>query len=496
MQAVFLLPANHLYPPAHLQAWRGVPIVMVEDETLCRRYRYHKQKLAMVLAAMREHAQALGKAGHEVRYAPLSAQTSMLNHVADVAHAAGATTLLTFTVTDHGLRKRLADLAAAEKLEWREVADPGFITSKPEFEAFAAGKKSVRMADFYRLQRRRLDLLLDVNGDPLGGRWSFDEMNRRKVPKRQALPGLPTVGHSELTRAAFREVEERFAGNPGEAAGLWLPVTRRGALAWLNRFLEERLVGFGTYEDAMTERSATLFHSTLSPLLNLGLITPAEVLARTLEFAENRSVPLNDLEGFVRQLVGWREFVRGVYDSYPHLGRSNVRRHSRRLTPHWHRGDTGLAPLDLAIANHKAWAWNHHIERLMVVSNLMNLCGVHPREVYDYFMTHYVDAHPWVMAPNVFGMGMTSDGGVFATKPYICGANYILKMSDYARGPWCDVMDGLYWRFIENNREELRRNPRLAAMASGVDRLDGARRERIFAAADDFVRRCTVTAAG
>ncbi len=496
MQAVFLLPANHLYAPVHLKAHRGTPIVMAEDAALCTRYPYHKQKLALALSAMREHAQALGKAGHEVRYAPLSAETTMLGHLAEVAHATEAKVLLTFAVTDHGLRKRLADFAVAEQLEWREVADPGFLTSKREFEEFAAGKKTVRMADFYRLQRRRLDLLLDANGDPLGGRWSFDEMNRKKVPKSQALPLLPAVSHGELSRAVICEVEDRFAGHPGEAASLWLPTTRRGALAWLSRFLEERLVGFGTYEDAMTERSVTLFHSTLSPLLNLGLLTPAEVLARTLEFADGRNVPLNDLEGFVRQLVGWREFVRGVYDNYPDMGQSNVRGHTRRLSRHWHDGDTGLAPLDLAIANHKAWGWSHHIERLMVLSNLMNLCGIHPREVYDYFMTHYVDAYPWVMAPNVFGMGMTSDGGVFATKPYICGANYMLKMSDYARGPWCDVVDGLYWRFIETNRDELRRNPRLAAMASGVDRLSAERRGRIFPAAEEFIRRCTVEGAG
>ena len=270
------------------------------------------------------------------------------------------------------------------------------------------------MADFYRTQRVSLNVLLDGNGSPQGGQWSYDADNRKRVPKSQSLPDIPHAKLSELTRATCREVSERFADHPGSADSLWLPTTRRGALAWLNRFLKERLIGFGTYEDALTTRSATLFHSTLSPLLNLGLITPNEVLERTLAYAGEQRIPINDLEGFIRQLIGWREFVRGVYENFPDMGERNVRNHTRRMTDHWHKGDTGLLPLDVAIANHQKWGWNHHIERLMVLSNLMNLCEIQPREVYEYFMTHYIDAYPWVMAPNVYGMGLTSDGGVYS----------------------------------------------------------------------------------
>jgi deoxyribodipyrimidine photolyase-related protein len=351
------------------------------------------------------------------------------------------------------------------------------------------------MAAFYRRQRVHMKLLLDGER-PLGGRWSFDESNRQRLPREQPAPELPPVQHSPITRQCLAEVGERYPDHPGDAGQLWLPTTRQGALDWFDRFLEERLVGFGTYEDALSLRSPTLFHSVLSPFLNIGLLTPDEVIARTLEAADDRAVPLNDLEGFIRQIVGWREFMRGAYRHHRHAMRNrNIWGAERIPTADWLNGRTGLDPLDQAIRTTLDYGWNHHIERLMVIANLMNLAEIHPSEVYRFFMTHYIDAYDWVMVPNVFGMGLTSDGGIFTSKPYICGSNYIRRMSDYPKGDWTDVMDGLYWRFVAKHRSILGRNPRLAMMTRGLDRMDASRRRRIFNRAEAFMEantRCAV----
>ena len=493
--ALFYLPGNHLYPPRHLREHAAVPIVMVEEEALCRRRRYHQQKLTLLLAAMREHAEALHKAGFTVQYHDLGAGSDTVETLSRAMEAGGVTELRTFHVADRSLRLLLQRLCRSRGVAWQEVSNPAFMTSPARMNAFFGGKTRVRMADFYKLQRRHFALLLDADQQPEGGRWSFDAENRRKVPARQTLPALPPIKHTALTAAVAAMVAERFSDHPGKAQALWLPTTRAGALRWLKEFLHQRFVGFGTYEDALTTRSQTLFHSTLSPLMNLGLLTPDEVVDRAMQYAGQAGVPLNDVEGFIRQLIGWREFMWGVYEHHGDaMRRANTRGQRRGLTAHWHDGTTGLPPLDLAIAAQQQLGWAHHINRLMVVANLMNLCEIHPDVVYDYFMCHYIDAYDWVMVPNVYGMGLNSDGGVFATKPYICGSNYLVKMSDIPRGPWCDVVDGLYWRFVARHREALRANPRLAAFTSGLDRMADDKRTRIFSAAEEFLNKFTTAA--
>ncbi|MFT5392257.1 MAG: deoxyribodipyrimidine photolyase-related protein [Gammaproteobacteria bacterium] len=465
---------------------------MVEDESLCRRRPYHQQKLALILASMRDHAAGLRGAGLNVHYYPLDQQQTIIQALVQLVARYQPSTLKTFEVSDVHLTRRLRNFCTQHALTWETVGDPGFLTSSTAFAQHLRGRKSMRMADFYRHQRQRLGLLVDDELAPTGGQWSFDADNRHKVTANQSIPNIKPIIHSPNARQVIREVAAAFPQHPGRADQLWLPTTRKAALAWLNVFLRERLVGFGTYEDAISTRSSTLFHSTLSPVLNIGLITPDEVVAHTLRHAQSTAVPINDLEGFLRQIIGWREFMRGVYQHFgASMRHSNTRGQTRLLTPHWYNGNTGIAPLDLAISTQQRLGWNHHIDRLMVIANLMNLCEIAPKATFEYFMTNYVDAYDWVMVPNVFGMGLNSDGGVFATKPYICGSNYLLKMSDIKRGEWCDPVDGLYWRFIEKHRAELEKNPRLSMFVSGVDRLQPDRKQRIFAAADAFLTRCT-----
>ncbi len=286
-----------------------------------------------------------------------------------------------------------------------------------------------------------------------------------------------------------RLVSNRFASHPGRADEFWLPTTRAQAHEWLQQFLEQRFASFGPYEDALTPRSDSLFHSVLSPLLNIGLLTPAEVLERAVEHARLNDIPLNSLEGFVRQIIGWREFIRGVYHNFSgEQGSRNFWGHQRELTRHWWDGSTGIPPLDDAIRAALRLGWTHHIPRLMVLGNMMTLCEIKPTSAHRWFMEMFADSANWVMGPNVYGMALFSDGGIFATKPYICGSNYLLKMSDYEKGPWCDVVDGLYWRFVEKHMDFFTANPRLAVIARGAARLAPERRARIAGAAESFLK--------
>jgi deoxyribodipyrimidine photolyase-related protein len=242
----------------------------------------------------------------------------------------------------------------------------------------------------------------------------------------------------------------------------------------------------------MPQRSASVYHSLLTPMMNIGLITPEEVLEKALEYGKAKKVPLNSLEGFVRQILGWREFIRGIYRNYSQQQEeTNFFGHHRKLTDAWYTGDTGLPPLDIAIRRAKRVGYNHHIERLMVISNTMLLCRVDPKEAHRWFMEMYVDSAEWVMGPNVYGMGQFSDGGIFATKPYICGSNYWLKMSDYPKGDWQDGIDGLYWAFIDRNRAYFAKNPRMATMVRMHDQMPSAKAKRLLLAARDLQAKLT-----
>lgn len=492
-----LILGNQLFPPAELDDYAAAPVFMAEDRELCTNVRHHQQKLVLFLAAMREYAAQLSDRGFNVDYRKLDMRPAgryedrLAEFVADNA----IEELVHFEIEDHFFEKRIARFCSDNDLTETIIDSPMFLTSRRRFEDYLGDRKRPFMADFYKLQRQQLDVLVSASGTPRGGRWSFDDENRRKLPADTSLPELPESRWSERTREVVALVKQHFGDHPGDADDFWWPVTRRSALYWLRDFLSERLENFGPYQDAITRRSETAFHSVISPLLNLGLITPEDVLEQTLQHAADHDIPMNSLEGFIRQVIGWREFIRGIYHHYDEEQKSsNFWGHHRRLADSWYRGDTGIPPLDDAIRTALRLGWTHHINRLMVVGNLMNLCEIEPQQVHDWFMETHVDSSDWVMGPNVYGMALFSDGGIFATKPYICGSNYLLKMSDYSKGPWCDVVDGLYWRFIKQHREFFEGNQRLAMMARMLDKLSDDRRQRIFAAAGKFLDEHTTTA--
>ncbi|MDS3862337.1 FAD-binding domain-containing protein [Thermosynechococcaceae cyanobacterium BACA0444] len=270
-------------------------------------------------------------------------------------------------------------------------------------------------------------------------------------------------------------------------------MTHSAAQAWLLEFLSARLPQFGPYEDALPSRSPFVFHSVLSPLLNLGLLTPQQVLTATLDFIAGHPVPLNSLEGFIRQIIGWREYVRGAYWAVgSQQETSNFFNHQRQLSGAWQTGTTGLVPVDRVIEGLKLRGYAHHIERLMVISNAMLLCEIAPNAVFTWFMAWFVDSADWVMGPNVYGMGQFADGGRMMTKPYISGSNYLRKMGDYPTGAWQEVWDGLYWRFVDAKRDYLAQNPRLLTMLRTFDRLELTRKQRILGLAEQAIANLTV----
>jgi deoxyribodipyrimidine photolyase-related protein len=460
----------------------GVPIFMRESYDLAIRTRHHQQKIVLFFSAMRHFEKAVQTTAHYEPYNPLD-KRSFVQSLIDYCTKSGITRVFAYEPADQFMRSALE--ASGLNVEW--VENPMFLTSHRDWVVYAKRSKRRLMGEFYQFQRRRLGILLEENGTPLGGRWSFDEDNRKALPKNVLPPPLNIPTNDSVTSEVIQLVSTHFANHPGQAHQFMYPVTHTEAKTWLAEFLDERLERFGDYEDAIPQRERTLFHSLLTPMLNTGLLTPSYVVQETLK----RNAPVNSKEGFIRQVIGWREFIYWMsrekdYTNVNHFG------FTRKLAPCWWNATTGLPPVDLVIQRTINHAWAHHIERLMVVGAVMLMCEVDPHDSYNWFMEMFIDSADWVMAPNVLGMSQFADGGYFATKPYLCGSSYILKMSDWGKGPWCDVWDGLYWSFIDRHRELFAKNPRMSMMAKSVDKLDPTRKERIYTAADNFIQRVTV----
>lgn len=491
---MLLLLGNMLFPEHSLPVDQQ-PVFMAEAQDLCTHYSYHKHKLVLYLAAMRHHRDRLRQQGVQVDYHELTPGADQPSYEAKLEVAVRkfqVRRLETYTIENHWFCDRIRRFCQDHQLELVIHDSPLFLTTETQFAAYRQQYQRLLMADFYKWQRQRLQLLLEPQGQPLGGKWSLDASNRQSLPKGFPVPTLTSPEPTAHVQAVSQLVEQLFPDHPGDTQGFWLPVTREAALAWLETFLQERLEHFGPYEDALPTQEPFVFHSVLSPLLNLGLLLPGEVVNAALDYAADHRVPLQSLEGFIRQIIGWREYIRGVYHSQgEQQTQSNYFQHQRRLTAAWYTGNTGLLPLDLTIQRVQERGWAHHIERLMVLSNAMLLAELHPDQVYRWFMEMFVDSADWVMVPNIYGMGQFADGGLMMTKPYCSGSNYLRKMGDFPKGTWCDIWDGLYWRFVERQRSHLSRNPRTQMMVRTLERLRPERRTYLLEQAEQFIQTMT-----
>lgn len=464
-------------------------IFLVEEYLFFKQYSFHKQKIAYHRATMKTYADFLSALNRKWSYIEsLQAESDVRLLIPHLVRK-GYTRLMVFNPCDDWLKRRFMQFESQIELEWHD--SPSWLLLKEELnEHFSAKRKRYLQADFYQKMRVKLKILVDDDQLPIGGKWSFDADNRKKLPENHPVPKEVNLKTSEKWEEACQYTHEHFNQNYGSLGEAPLyPISRREALEWLDEFLRHRLAEFGDYEDAIEPRHFRLFHSVLSPLLNNGMITPKEVLVQVINQAEKYKIPMNSLEGFVRQVIGWREFIRGVYHFHGRTSRTqNFWGFERDMPSAFYTGNTGIPPVDDAIRKVLKTGYCHHIERLMVLGNFMLLCEIHPKAVYQWFMELFIDAYDWVMVPNVYGMSQFADGGLFATKPYIGGSNYIRKMSSYAAGEWCEVWDGLFWRFVHVNRFFFEKNPRAAMMLRNWERMKTSKREQHLRNAEDFLR--------
>jgi deoxyribodipyrimidine photolyase-related protein len=470
----------------------------VHDETSY--VRHHKQKIALVLSAMRHFAADLRAEGIAVDYAKLDARGNSGNFAGELTRAVKRHGVTRVIVTEPGewrVRQALDDWAAASGVALEMRDDDRFMCSRARFNTWADGRKQLRMEFFYREMRRETGLLMQGE-KPAGDQWNFDAENRKKLPAGHVPPERLRFEPDDVTREVMALVVARFGDHFGDLEPFGWPVTRAEALTALDHFIAHALPGFGDFQDAMKSGAPFLYHALLSPALNIGLLCPREVCdAAEAAWAEGR-VPLNAAEGFIRQILGWREYVRGLYWlKMPDYAATNALDANRKLPWFYWSGETAMNCLKQCIADTRAHAYAHHIQRLMVLGNFALLAGIAPAELEEWFLVVYADAFEWVELPNVHGMILYADGGFLASKPYAASGAYIDRMSDYCgscaydvkakAGPKACPFNYLYWDFLNRNARTLGGNPRLGMPYRNLEKMSAARRKEIAADAARFL---------
>jgi deoxyribodipyrimidine photolyase-related protein len=467
----------------------GRMIYLVEEWLFFRQYNFHRQKLVLHRASMKFYENWLQQNKYTFNYIATTAKESDCRQLVASLAAQKIAHIHIAAPADDWLLKRMQKACNKNNLTLHIYDSPNFLNTVERTNDYFGRKKTYYQTDFYIAQRRERDILLEDNGKPVGGQWTFDLDNRKKFPKNEKAPALALPRENEYIAEAKQYVQTNFPGNYGSIASPCLfVVTHEDAAAWLDDFLKNRFEKFGIYEDAIVAGEAVLHHAVLTPMLNIGLLQPQQIIDAALAAAKKYHTPLNSVEGFVRQVMGWREFIHLVYLREGGKQRTTNYWKFKRKIPHslW-TGDTGIAPVDLTIKKVLQTGYSHHIERLMVLGNFMLLCEFDPDEVYRWFMEMFIDAYDWVMVPNVYGMTQFADGGLMTTKPYISGSNYLMKMSDYEKGDWQAVWDGLFWRFLHTHRDFFLTNPRLGMLVGTFDKMAAEKQQAHLNQAQKFL---------
>jgi deoxyribodipyrimidine photolyase-related protein len=446
--------------------------VMIESKDFNTVYKYHKTRVNHCFVAMREYTDYLGSLGKQVQYYSMDMQYT-LESMFDEMIAKSYTDLYIVRIDNKGVVSDIDALCRQKNLILHWLPTPKFLTSTQDWQDYKTRfPKSLKMNDFYIMQRKRLNLFIDEDGNSSFGKWSLDEENRKKLPKTEQVDNRRKIYNSKHQIDVKKVIEKYFGENPGNIAGLYFPVNHAQAWELLEDFGQKYFAKFGTYEDALSARDPFLFHSTISPLLNNGLLTPHDVIEWVMQ---QNHVPNNSREGFIRQIIGWREWVNclywHVYDE--DISKYNFFNHHTPLPAYfWDQQELETikhnTPLYYALTSVFEYGYCHHIERLMVIGNWMTLNEYDPMECYEWFMTMFIDSYEWVMVANVFGMGLYADGGIFATKPYVAGGNYLKKMSDYPSGKgdqdWEKLWTDKFWYFVLKHEKVFTSNPRMAML--------------------------------
>jgi deoxyribodipyrimidine photolyase-related protein len=488
-KAINLIFPNQLFAKSPLLE-NGEEVYLIEEYLFFKQYLFHKQKIAFHKASMKCYQHFLEEKGIQVNYIASNHELSDIRAFDEEIKRKGITEINIIDPVDNWLEKRIK--AVTKNCKLNNFSSPLFINTKEDLSNFfREDKKSFFQTTFYKQQRKKMDILLNDGDQPKGGKWTYDSENRRKYPKGKTPPGIhfPKTTHFWTESVAY--TENYFRNNPGQLSKDPIyPINHEQAEHWFIQFLDYRFFDFGIYEDAILKQQSFINHSILSPLLNVGLILPNHVVTQSLSFAEKANIPINSTEGFIRQLIGWREFIRGMYECKGSYSRTrNFWGFDRKIPKSFYDGSTGVAPIDETIKEVLKTGYCHHIERLMILGNFMLLCEFDPDDVYQWFMELFIDAYDWVMVPNVYGMSQFSDGGTFATKPYVGASNYINKMSNYPKGDWEEIWDGLFWRFIAKHQEFFKSNPRTSMLYHSLNRMSKDKRQLHIKNAEEFMEK-------
>jgi deoxyribodipyrimidine photolyase-related protein len=470
-------------------------VLFIESRKRSEQQKYHQIKLVLILSAMRHRAAALRDAGWKVDY--ITPAGSFLGELETYVAKYKPEAILVQDFSQYDFSKGIPALSKKIGVPIEVFPTNQFLVPREDFAKWAGESRHLIMEHHYRRVRKALKILVDEHGQPKGGAWNFDPENRGThaalVKSRDKIPTAPHEKPDAITREVIALVKKEFANHPGDAAEFWLPVTRAGAMGWLKDFVAHRLENFGRWEDVMIEGEDVIFHSVISPLINIGLLQPRECVDAAVAAYDAGRAPIPSVEGFVRQIIGWREFINGVYwHTMPGYPEHNAL-HATRPLPKWiYTGDTELNCLRQTIRQVVRTAYNHHIQRLMILGNFFLLGGFEPSAVLRWYTEMYADAHDWVMAANVIGMILHADGGYMATKPYAAGAAYIHKMSNYCEGcrykptvrtgPDACPFNFLYWNFFAEHADRFAANPRVAMMVrtwknKSIDEQSSIRRQ-------------------
>lgn len=462
-----------------------VVILMMEVEEEATYVRHHKRKIALVLSAMRHFADTLRAAGWTVDYVNLDAPGNSGCFTGEIARAVERHRPRQIRIVEPGewrVRKFIESWSERFSIPVEILDDDRFLCSILEFQTWAQSRGDLVMEFFYREMRRKTGLLMTSDGKPQGGVWNLDKENRQRPIPGKTYPKPVQFAPDAITSEVLELIATRYPGHFGNLEGFAFPVTAQDAKRALAHFIRTALPDFGAFQDAMVTGEDWLYHSWLSPALNLGLLTPIEVVQAAARAFESGEVPLNAAEGFIRQIIGWREYVRGYYWlEMPEVADANYLMATRSLPDFYWTGETNMLCVAEAVRNTRDNGYAHHIQRLMVLGNFAMLAGVRPQDIADWFLVVYADAYEWVELPNVIGMSQYADGGRLATKPYAGGGSYINRMSDHCRTCRYDVkqkfgaaacpFNALYWDFVARHEQRFRRNRRMANIYATWDRM-------------------------
>ena len=476
-------------------------VLMMEVWDEATYVKHHKQKIVLIFSAMRHFATELREAGWTVDYVKLDDEGNAGSFTGELARAIEEHDPRLVSVVEAGewrVREDMAQWAHKFACEIEILPDDRFLCSQAEFEDWAKDRDSLRMEFFYREMRRKTGLLMTGDGKPEGGEWNYDSENRKPPRDGMSAPERPRFEPDDITSEVIELVADRFGDHFGSLERFQWPVTRDEAEEAADAFFAERIENFGPYQDAMVHGEDDLYHSMLSTSINLGLLDPLELCERAEKSYRDGDAPLNSVEGFIRQIIGWREYIRGFYwHRMPHLQKANALNAQRGLPEFYWTGETDMACLADCIRSTRDNAHAHHIQRLMVLGNFCLLAGISPREVQDWYLVVYADAYEWVELPNVAAMILYADGGKLASKPYAASGNYINKMSDYCRkcayspskktGKGACPFNPLYWHFMHRHRDRLESNHRIGRIYATWDRMDEDKRQDYLDSAEAFL---------